>query len=152
MIARVGSGWEAVLADLALILFMVTAVALSQAGEGAQAQAQSVPLSPQGEAMAFYRADPGAPAIDQWLDSQSADARQQLTIVAQYRPGHQEDALRQAEKLAREAQAAGAQARIVVEPGEGGTTATLAFDVPDATLARSLQEKSRTEDKLEDRP
>ena len=31
MIARVGSGWQTVLADLALILFMVTASAVSQA-------------------------------------------------------------------------------------------------------------------------
>jgi len=136
MTARLAVGWEIMLADLSLILFMVTAVALSQTGDGQADMA----VSPQGEALAFYRVDADAPPIGEWLRSQSPDTRQQLTIVAQYRPGGQEAALMQAETLAREARASGAQARIVVEPGEGGTTATLAFDVPDATLARGLHE------------
>ena len=33
MIARVGSGWQTVLADLSIILFMIAASAVSQAGE-----------------------------------------------------------------------------------------------------------------------
>ncbi|MCB2060927.1 MAG: hypothetical protein KDE21_10500, partial [Novosphingobium sp.] len=134
--ARLAVGWEIMLADLSLILFMVTAVALSQTDDGDG----RVAISPQGEALAFYRVDSDAPPIGEWLESQSVDVRQQLTIVAQYRSGEQEAALMQAETLAREARASGAQARIVVEPGEGGTTATLAFDVPDATLARNLHE------------
>ena len=141
MIARLSMGWEVVLADLALILFLVTAVALSQTSDGAD----GIAVSPQGEALAFYSAEPDAPPLREWLASQSSDARQQLTIVAQYRPGGQDAALSQATALAHEARAAGAQARIVVEPGEGGTTATLAFDVPDATLARGLLNPQRND-------
>ena len=89
---------------------------------------------------------------DEWLEFQSPDARQQLTIVAQYRPGGQAAAIAMAEKLAREARAAGAQARIVVEPGEGGITATLAYDVPSATLARGLHQAGQDQGTQKDRP
>lgn len=147
MIARAGTGWQYVLTDLSLILFMVTAAALSQAKDdggkapapppAAAAQlAEARPLSPQSEPLALYRAEPGAPPLAQWLHDQSIDARQQLTIVSQYRAGTQEQALQQAETLAHQAGEAGLRARIVIEPGQGGTSAMLAYDVPEASLAR----------------
>lgn len=147
MIARAGSGWQYLLADLSLILFMVTAATLSQAEDAPAVRAarpaeapppDAVAISPQGQPLAFYHADPGAPPLRQWLRDQSADARQQLTIVAQYAPGGQVAALHSAEKLAAEAGEAGTRARIVIEPGAGGTTASLAYDVPEASLAREL--------------
>jgi hypothetical protein len=146
MIARTGSGWQYILADLSLILFMVTAAALAQAEDAPQqtppqneeSSAEAQPLSPQGQPLAVYRAAPGAPPLGVWLRDQAADARQQLTIVAQYRPGTQAEALSKAEALARAAGDAGTRARIVIEPGEGGTTATLAFDSPAAALVRGL--------------
>lgn len=141
MKVRAGTGWQYLLADLSLILFIVTAAALSRTSDGPAAA-----LSPQGEPLAFYRADDGAPPLGQWLRDQSPDPRQQLTIVAQYAPGRQVEALDRAGALAREAGAAGTRARIVVEPGAGGTTASLAFDAPQAAslaqdlpLARGLQ-------------
>jgi hypothetical protein len=138
MMTRAGSGWQYVLADLSLILFMVTAAALASTDDGPKAPAflapddADQPLSPQGQPLALYRAAPGAPPLAQWLRDQSADARQQLTIVAQYRPGEQARALGQAEALVQDAGEAGVRARIVVEPGQGGTTAALAFDSPAA--------------------
>jgi hypothetical protein len=147
MIARAGSGWQYLLADLSLILFMITAAALSQAEDAARtpasapvAAAREAPRpSPQGEALAVYRAEPGAPPLAEWLGAQSADARQQLTIVARFAPGRQGEALAEAGALAREAGEMGLRARIVVEPGPpsdpGGTSATLAFDVPQVALA-----------------
>ncbi|RZJ98341.1 MAG: hypothetical protein EOO76_16755 [Novosphingobium sp.] len=149
---RAGSGWQYLLADLSLILFMVTAAALASAEDAPAKPAKPVvaarqepasPLSAQGEVLALYRAAPGAPPLNQWLRDQSADARQQLTIVAQYRAGEQTQAMRQAAALAQDAGEAGLHARIVVEPGPGGTTAALAFDSPvpqtSATMAQSLQ-------------
>jgi hypothetical protein len=146
MIARAGTGWQYVLTDLSLILFMVTAAALSQAKDDdgrkvavspppARAAAEVRPLSPQAEPLALYHADPGAPPLSQWLRDQSIDARQQLTIVSQYPAGAQAQALAQAETLARQAGEAGLRARIVIEPGQGGTSAMLAYDVPEASLA-----------------
>lgn len=154
MIVRAGSGWQTVLADLSLILFMVTAAALSQAQERslpaqaarpAEGQSGSA-ASPQGEPLALYRVAPGSPPIAEWLGAQSRDPRQQLTIVAQYRSGQQAQALQQAANLAREAGEAGMSARILVEPGEMGASAGLAFDAPRPSLARSLQGRRGTLD------
>jgi hypothetical protein len=159
MMVRAGTGWQYILADLSLILFMVTAAALAQAEDpqaGRRARAVQTgdtrPLSPQGQPLALYRAAPGAPPLGQWLRDQAADARQQLTIVAQYRPGEQAAAMAQAEALAHEAGEAGAHARIVVEPGSNGTTAALAFDMPDAAMARSLLQNGRNHGLQEVRP
>jgi hypothetical protein len=138
MKARAGSGWQTLLADLAIILFMVTASALSQNGEEAQAAS-----SPRGEPVAVYRAGPDAPPLEQWLAGQGADARQQLTIVAHYPAGMQAAALAEAGTLLRAAGRAGLHARLVVEPGEGGTVATLAYD---AALAQGLQSGGGTKE------
>ena len=145
MIARAGSGWQTVLADLAIILFMVTAATLSQqddqpspAKPAGQPAATPAP-SPRGMPLALYRPGPGAPPVRDWLAAQGADARQQLTIVAQYGAGGLWPALAQAGRLAGEAGAAGMRARIVVEPGAGGVSAALGFDEPGLVLARSLQ-------------
>ena len=155
-----GGGWQYLLADLSLILFMVTAAALASAEDAparparpavaarqepatppaapapaAPASAAVSPRSAQGEVLALYRAAPGAPPLRAWLRDQSADPRQQLTIIAQYRAGEQAQALRQASALAQDAGEAGLRARIVVEPGPGGTTAALAFDSPVAQVS-----------------
>lgn len=134
MIARAGSGWQTLMADLSIILFMVTAAALSQSKDG---QAAAVPeASPRGEPLAVYRAGPGAPPLGQWLAAQSPDPRQQLSIVAHYPAGGQQAALAGAADLLRQTGAAGISARLVVEPGEGGMVATLAYDL---AVARGLQ-------------
>lgn len=132
MIARAGSGWQTTLADLSLILFMVTASALQQnAASAARPPAQR---SATAEPTAVWR--PGGPALTAWLAAQPRDPRQLLTIMAPYAPQGEDAALSAAVGLAREAQAAGFAARVVVEPGEGGPSATLAYDRP---LARGLQ-------------
>lgn len=146
MIARAGTGWQAMLADLSLILFMVTAAALAKrpgtppapppppapaTSEVAQASERSQPL-------AIWIAGPGAPRLGEWLASQAADARQQVTITAKYVPGGQAGAIAEASRLVAEAGAAGVSARIVIEPGEGPLRAELAYDVP-PQVARSLQ-------------
>ena len=80
MMARAGSGWQYVLADLSLILFMVTAAALASTDDAPKAPAflapddADQPLSPQGQPLALYRAAPGAPPLGQWLRDQSADS------------------------------------------------------------------------------
>lgn len=137
MMVRAGTGWQYLLADLSLILFMVTAAALAQSVDDSKGGAAA--LSPQGAPLAVYRVGAGAPPLGQWLRDQAADPRQQLTIVAQYDPGGQATALGKAETLAGEAGDAGTRARIVIEPGPGGITASLAYDIPQASMARDLQ-------------
>ena len=158
MIARAGSGWQTVLADLSLILFMVTAAALSQASDApgpvpAPAPA-AAPLaaSATAEPLAVYRPGPGAPPLADWLALQAVDGRQQLSIVAHYGSGGMAVALAEAARLAGQAGAAGVEARVVVEPGEGGITATLAYDVPRATLAQGLLDKRQTRGSRKEQP
>jgi len=142
MISRVSFGWQTTMADLAMILFMVTAAGIhAQQQQKQQVRQAATPssLSALGEPLAVYRAHEGAPPLVEWLAEQAPDKRQYLTIVARYRPGSAESAAREALSLAQQAGAAGVSARIVLEPGEGTELlATLAFDRPDATVARPL--------------
>lgn len=129
MIARAGSGWQTVLADLSLILFMATASAV---GDAPAAPAAAPPaVSPAavpalGEPVAQWRQGPGAPALAEWLAA-NADPRLRLTILA---PPSEADA---ALGLAA---AATQPARLVLEPGAAGVTATLTYD---QVLAQGLQ-------------
>lgn len=118
-----GSGWQTVLADLSLILFMVCAGSLSNAAPIAARR------EPPPQSLALYRADPDAPPLDQWLREQAADPRQRLTIVATYSGAGRNAAAVEAERLARSAEAAGFTPRVTVEPGASGPArVSLAFE------------------------
>ncbi len=140
------TNWQTTLADLALILFMVTAAAIAERPKDASAQvataaAAEMPGSAessrsarsaapaQGEPMAIYRPAPEAPPLGEWLAAQQIDPRQHLTIVTRHRPGGAAAAARAALVLERAATAAGHSARIVVEPAEtDDLIAVLDFD------------------------
>lgn len=124
MIARAGSGWQTVLADLSLILFMVTASAVSEAPPASPPP--PVVLPAQGGPVALWRAGPGAPALPQWL-AQHPDPRLGLTILAP--PEEVEAALALSG-------AAGRPARLVLDPALSGLSATLGYD---RALAQGLQ-------------
>lgn len=137
MIVRAGTGWQTLMADLSIILFMVTAAALSQAGPGkalagpSQAGPRQSGAAPsqRGEPIAVYRTGTGAPPLGEWLDTLPRDPRQLLTVVATYTAGKQTDALNRATALAIEADKHGVLTRVVVEPGAGDATASLAYDL-----------------------
>ena len=147
MISRVTFGWQTTMADLALILFMITAAGIhaqqQQKQQGHEERGEAGrPLPASGEPLAIYRAREGAPPLGEWLAEQAPDRRQYLTIVARYR-GDAAAAAHDALGLAEEAAAAGVAARIVLEPGEGDDLlATLAFDRPGVAVARPLQPAS----------
>jgi len=144
MMLRSSFGWQTTMADLALILFMVTAAGIHAERQQQDRQPEAAaPLTPRAEPLAVYRAQAGAPPLGEWLAEQSPDRRQYLTIVARYRPGGAEAAALAAVGLAREAGQAGVSARIVLEPGEAADLlATLAYDRPDVAMARPLQPAS----------
>lgn len=136
MIARAGSGWQTVLADLSLILFMVMAAAVDDAPIRPVAAVTPIaspppaPLAPPalGEPVAVWRGST-ADELARWLAAQPADPRQRLTIVAP--PGAAPAAL----DLARRA---GRPARVLIEPeGQGAPYAALTYD-QSAALARGL--------------
>ncbi len=124
MISGVRGGWQTIIADLSLILFMVTTAAMVNAPETPAASdmaASSKDVVPaHGTPLGVYRAGAGAPPLSQWLAVQAPDDRQRLTVIARYPAG--EDGLARASaaalKLAAEAARAGTAARIVMEPLE----------------------------------
>ncbi len=135
MTSRETAGWQLILADLALILFIVTVSALADSAEeksepggvpGPDHDATSVAPS-----QALYRPGLDTPSIAQWLDRQSPDPRATLSVVALHRPGEEDEAWAAAQALALQAGAAGVPVRIVVQPADQSDLyASLAFDAP----------------------
>lgn len=141
MIARAGTGWHYALADLSLILFLVTASALRLESPPAPAAPPGEPAaSDRSEPLAIWRAGPGAPPLAQWLAIQAPDPRQQLTILARYAPDGEARALEGARALVAEVAGTGLAPRVVIEPGRAEMLATLAYDNPEpGLLARGLR-------------
>lgn len=138
MIPRLAGGWQTTMADLSLILFIVSVAGL-QAGKAGKAGLDEHAPPAQAEPLAVYRAGEGAPPLGEWLAEQAPDPRQHLTIVATYRPGEADAAAREAIALAQQAAARQQPARIVLEQGDTArVTASLAYDQPSADMARNL--------------
>jgi hypothetical protein len=152
-------GWQTLLADLSLILFMVTAAALSaRSGSASSGSASSrrevkaapalpkMPCAPAlGEPLALWRAG-GSQTLGHWLATEQPDGRQQLTITAHYRKGAEASALAAAQALISEAGAMGKAARVIIAPATdaagGETMVSLAYDqtlgTREAETARGL--------------
>ena len=138
---RGGHGWQLILADLALILFLLTLSALPAAeAETVRAlasravQEKTARGAAQAEvdaAQALFRPVPGGPALGEWLAAQAPDARATLTIFAVHAPGGEDAAWARAEALAAEARARGARVRTIIASGrEADLYASLAYDAP----------------------
>lgn len=137
MNVRAGSGWQYVMTDLSLILFMITAAALSAAPDKPE-RAPPAALGPTalpalGEPVAVWRAAPGGPPLGAWLASQGSDPQLRLTVVA---PADQ------AQAALTLAAGAGRPARILIEPdATGAPLATLTYD--QARAAPQAKEQTR---------
>ncbi|MBX9644834.1 MAG: hypothetical protein K2W91_12125 [Novosphingobium sp.] len=138
MIARAGSGWQTVLADLSLILFMTTAAVVAEPPAPAAPPPRAAPTLPAlGEPVAVWSGAPGRPELKDWLAQTARDPRLRLTIVAS--PAEAEAALRLAAGVGR-------PARVLIEPGASGPPlATLTYD--QALLAQGLQSDAEQQSK-----
>lgn len=76
------SGWQVVLADLALILFLVTLAALAAGPDGDDRSRIAKPEIAASQAL--YREVEDGPTLAQWLDQRPADPRATLTILGQH--------------------------------------------------------------------
>ncbi|WJS99596.1 hypothetical protein [Novosphingobium humi] len=132
-------GWQTMLADLSLILFMVTAAAMADVPDRKTAPRPApLPAPPASaapaisEPLAIWRPAPGGPTLARWLAEQQADNRQLLSITLRYPPAAQAEALRLAAQMAAGAGGPGARARIVIEPVAAApgveAVAALAYD------------------------
>jgi hypothetical protein len=137
--ARNGHGWQLILADLALILFLLTLSALPAAeaetgqrlaARAVQEQASRKAVRPEiAAAQSLYRPVAGGPSLGAWLKDQAPDPRATLTIFAIHRPGAEPDAWARAGALAAEARASGARVRTIISAGaEDEIYASLAYD------------------------
>jgi len=136
MSTRTAIGWQTMLADLCLILFMVTAAAMAEKPEAtAKPPAPLARLSDpaRAEPLAVWRAKAGGVGLGQWLAAQAPDSRAQLTIVARYPTGGLGAAIDKAHAAAAALGARGDRARLILEPAAAGdieVSASLAYDRP----------------------
>lgn len=130
MTMRSPLGWQVILADLSLILFIVTASALD---------AKPASSLHSGNAQTVFSARMEGDDLADWLASYSPDGRERLRIIILYRPGRLDAALSRAAQAVRTAAAAGQVPSLTLEEGAAdGMTAIFAFD-EHQTLARNLQ-------------
>ncbi|NLR71629.1 hypothetical protein HGI47_12175 [Novosphingobium sp. ERN07] len=123
MIIRAGTGWQYALADLSLILFLVTASALSVSSKAGKAALPPPPpplpvaAALESEPVAVWSAGDGAPPLAEWLRQVGSDPRLEVRVVVRYRDNEREAAVAQAIQLAAAGGARAAQARVLIEPG-----------------------------------
>lgn len=134
------ASWQTLLADLSLILFMLTASAVTNAPETPAAKAapaQPAPRPTPKPATPSQRAEPvgvwtdgeGAPPLAQWLAEQARDPRLRATIAVRYTGGDRASALSHAARLGEAAGPRAASARIVIEAGtHDAASVTLGYD------------------------
>lgn len=135
MSVRINNGWQSILADLSLILFMITASflqttpATSHAPRATARPGAAIP--DRATPIAIYRAGSDAPLLGEWLAAQSPDSRALLTIIARYQGAGRARAIATALDLTDQAAAHHIAARIIVEPGVASeVVATLGYDRP----------------------
>jgi hypothetical protein len=138
---RSGLGWQLILADLALILFLLTLSALpaAEAGTGprivgteprARDPRRNAVPEHRAAAQALYREVAGGPRLGDWLRAQAPDPRATLTLVITHPARGEAAAWRRAEALAAEARAAGARVRTIIVPGPAAAVeASLGYDL-----------------------
>ena len=132
---RANHGWHFILADLALILFLLTLAGLPLGAEAVGVRGRSTgKAEPEPElapAQALYRPVAGGPGLAEWLAGQPRDPRATLTIFARYPAGGQDAAWQAAAAIARQASGdgAGVRVRTIIAPGsQADLYASLAYD------------------------
>ena len=115
MILRAASGWQTITADLALILFLITAQAANETPEepAPPEPRQSVPQG--SSALALHRPKSGESTRERLLAAASDD-RQVATISVGYAPTRRAEALAEGERLLEDAEDAGVAARLIAMP------------------------------------
>lgn len=133
MNVRAGTGWQYALADLSLILFLVTASALAQANSEPKAPpppALPAPIAAAftSEPVAVWSAGEGAPPLAQWLAEVAADPRLEVQVIVRFSDKKREAAMAQAVALVAEGGPRASGARILVEPGDrAGASVSLTY-------------------------
>lgn len=134
MILRPVHGWQLILADLSLILFLVTLTALVNSSSDEERRPATRPTSdPQvAPAQALFRHVEGGPDLREWINEQTVDPRATLTIIAQHTDADREKVWRDTRGLAQSVKDTGVPVRVVItKGGRNDVYASLAYDAPD---------------------
>ncbi|UAB78719.1 hypothetical protein INR77_03055 [Erythrobacter sp. SCSIO 43205] len=133
MIVRSAHGWQLILADLSLILFLVTLSALVSSSMGGADEAQGSASGPYvAPAQALYRKVEGGPDLDEWLSEQVDDPRAALTIIAHHSSGERDAVWEKALTWAELAQQEKVPVRVVINEADNSEIyASLAYDAPE---------------------
>lgn len=124
MTIRSGQGWQVILADLSLILFIVIASGFVT-GEGSEVRTEKAPMV--AEATELWR-PASEKTFSDWLRSRSGDPRETVTINARYTADQRDRMADQAIAALAQAQAAGFAPRVILEQGmENDLFATVSF-------------------------
>ncbi|MFY7838313.1 MAG: hypothetical protein ACOVQ0_18735 [Novosphingobium sp.] len=137
MMIRAGTGWQYALADLSLILFLVTASALSMSGKAAPVPAppqQPIAAALESAPVAVWSAADGAPPLAEWLGQVGSDPRLEVRVVVRYSDGEREAAVAQALQLAVAGGARASRARVLIEPGERAGASVSLFYASEAPV------------------
>lgn len=126
MILRAGSGWQTITADLALILFLITAQASRETPSAPQpSKPVEMPLAESsGAGLAIYRHGPETD-LKQWLEATLTDDRQSATVSIRYPVGERDAAFRAGSRLLHEIERQGSNARLVLEVGPRAETESM---------------------------
>ncbi len=139
-----GGHWLIPLADLSLILFIITAVTLSAQPEPSEAQVpQPVGSFAQGVPASVYVDLRGGPTLGQWLTDYQPGSGEQLTVEGYFIPAERDLIAARAEQLAQQALEGGFQPRVILQPAaQSQVQALFAADANPALepqVAQSLQ-------------
>lgn len=141
MIRGTNGSWLVPLADLSLILFIVTGGALTASlGREEDMPATRPESGPaEGVSAAIFVDAPGAPPLAEMLAAHPVSAGEQLTVQGYYAQGHRGEVVARVERLATQAIAQGVQPRVILQPASQTLViARFAHDA-DPELARGLQ-------------
>ncbi len=144
MIGTSNTGWLTTLADLSIILFMMTAADLSNAQIDRNRNLETIKAVVTAEPVAIYRPEPGVMPFGEWLATQPADNRQRVTVLVRHTGTDDEKRLiAEGLKLAAPAEQAGKSPRLIVEQAErADVVAMLTYDAEPEPVARNLLEQA----------
>ena len=117
MIGRSGMFWQTLLADLALILFIVSASTLDQDGQEVEDGPTANAAPDDEQALAVWSGGDEAEPLSGWLSTQQADPRTRLVVTVEYPSGARDAGWQAADALLSDAEEHASGARVVLQPG-----------------------------------
>jgi hypothetical protein len=128
-----GASWLVPLADLSMILFIITGVTMSaRPPEDEAVPPPALGGIAQGVPSGVFVDAPGAPPLAEWLALYRPGSGEQLTVEARFAPADRVWVAARAEELAQAAIAAGFAPRVILQPApQSQVRALFAYDGAD---------------------